>query len=148
VYSDRVVAVCCSVLQCAAVCCSVLQCVEVCCGVLQRVAVWCSALQCIALYCIASQCVAACYSVLQRVAACYSVLQCVAVCCSVLQYATDLRRIGYIVFFRAIFIEFERARNVRPQTAMCDMTHSHVYIDPFICVTHPIRICDATHSCV
>jgi len=36
--SQRVVVVCCSVLQCVAVCCSVLQCVAVCCSVLQCVA--------------------------------------------------------------------------------------------------------------
>ena len=36
---SRVVALCCSVLQCAVVSCSVLQCVAVCCSVLQCVAV-------------------------------------------------------------------------------------------------------------
>ena len=48
VMSERLVAVCCSVLQCVAVCCSVLQCVAACCSVLQRVAVCCSVLQCVA----------------------------------------------------------------------------------------------------
>jgi len=37
----KLVAACCSVLQCVAVCCSVLQCVAVCCSVLQCVAVCC-----------------------------------------------------------------------------------------------------------
>jgi len=35
---QRVVAQCCSALQCVAVCCSVMQCVAVCCSVLQCVA--------------------------------------------------------------------------------------------------------------
>jgi len=43
-----VVAVCCSVLQCAVVCCSVLQRVAVCCSGLQCVAVYCSVFQCVA----------------------------------------------------------------------------------------------------
>ena len=46
-----IVAVCCSVLQCAAVCCSVLQCAAVCCSVLQCAAVCCNVLLCVAACC-------------------------------------------------------------------------------------------------
>jgi len=47
---NTIVAVFCSVLQCAAVCCGVLWCVVVCCGVLWCVVVCCSVLQCVAVY--------------------------------------------------------------------------------------------------
>ena len=67
-YTTYMVAVCCSVMQCAAVCCSVMQCAAVCCSVLQCVAVCCSVLQCAAVCC--------------------SVLQCVAVCCITPAYTT------------------------------------------------------------
>jgi len=58
--NGRIVAECCSVLQCVAVCCSVLQCVAECCSVLQCVAVCCSVLQCVAVCCSVLQCVAVC----------------------------------------------------------------------------------------
>ena len=66
--STKVVAVCCSVLQCVAPRCSVLQCVAVCCSVLQCVAVCCTALHCVAVCCSALHCVAVCCSVLHCVA--------------------------------------------------------------------------------
>ena len=62
-----------------AVYCSVLQCAAVCCSVVQRVAVWCSVLSCVAVWCNVVQCGAVSCSVLQCVAVWCSVVQCVAV---------------------------------------------------------------------
>ena len=97
-----VVAVACSVLQCAAVCvtrdmrqstlscsprtlhrssCSVLQCVAVCCSMLQWQGM-CTKARWLAHhgpFTVAVQCAAVCCSVLQCVAVCFSVLQCGAV---------------------------------------------------------------------
>jgi len=43
---------------------------------------------------------------------------------------------------------FDRARQIHSLTRMCDVTHSYVWHDPFICVTKHIRICDLTRSFV
>jgi len=111
----RLLAMCCSVLQCVAVCCSVLNSAAVCHMVLQCVAVCCSVLQCVAarlpsmstrilaptntnsdvgrvLQCVASGC-----STLRCVAICSSWSQCgsslcVAVCCSECSINIDATR--------------------------------------------------------
>ena len=78
---------------------------------------------------------------------CCSVLQCVAVCCSsvlqcvaVSQTTSNIRNStpNGLVLISILFVTWT--------IHTCDMTHSYVSHDPFMCVWWPIHMCDTTHS--
>jgi len=139
-----------------AVCCSVLQCVAVCCSVLPRVAVWycvlpCVARQRVAVYCAVLQRVAVCYCVLscgalRRVAVCCSVLQRVAVCGHVLQCVAPCRLRRMTASVRCSVVQRDAGQcrveqhwadaQCMPAKARKDL-HVCVYLDVCVCV----RVC-------
>jgi len=151
-------AVCCSVLQCAAVCCSVLQCVAVCCSVLQCVEVSCSVLKCDAVCCSVLQCVAVWH--MNQQCHCLHVVLCKMRAvwrryteCLKLQVSFRKRNTNHKVFWQKMTYEDQTSHasfnensihmriwsiwhdmsDRRERESMCDMTHSYLWHDWFIC---------------
>ena len=69
-------------------------------------------------------------------------------------YATRLNNVGIMTRSRVwhdSFVSSRSGRSCRTMTwliHMCDMAHSYVYHDSFMCVTRLIHMCDMTHSYV